>query len=68
MRPRLIVELDGSQHAENAAYDARRDAFLRANGFRILRFWNGDVVHRTESVLETIFEALHRDEMGGRFE
>lgn len=68
VRPRIIVELDGSQHAENAAYDSRRDAFLRANGFRVLRFWNGDVVHRTESVLETIFEALHRNEMDGRFE
>jgi very-short-patch-repair endonuclease len=33
-----------------------------------LRFWNGDVVHRTEAVLETIFEALNRHEMDGRFE
>ena len=64
----LIVELDGSQHADNAAYDVKRDNFLRANGFRVLRFWNADVLHRTESVLDTIFEALHREEMDGRFD
>jgi very-short-patch-repair endonuclease len=68
VRSRLIVELDGSQHAENLAFDARRDAFLRANGFRVLRFWNADVLHRTESVLDTIFEALHREDMDGRFD
>jgi very-short-patch-repair endonuclease len=68
VRSRLVIELDGSQHTENAAYDARRDDFLRANGFRVLRFWNGDVLHRTESVLDTIFEALHREQMDGRFD
>src|SRR3954471_19929207 len=36
--PKLIVELDGSQHADQSAYDARRDAFFRANGFAVLRF------------------------------
>src|SRR6476620_4365763 len=68
LKSRLIIELDGSQHAENPTYDAKRDAFLRANGFRVLRFWNADVLHRTDSVLETIFEALHREEMDGRFD
>jgi len=64
----VVVELDGSQHVENADYDAGRDAFLRSNGFRVLRFWNGDVMARLETVLETIYEALHRDEMDGRFD
>jgi adenine-specific DNA-methyltransferase len=68
LRSRLVIELDGSQHGENAAYDAKRDDFLRANGFRVLRFWNADVLHRTESVLDTIFEALHREEMDGRYD
>ena len=63
----LIVELDGSQHVDQAVYDARRDGFLRSAGFRVLRFWNGDVLHRTEQVVETIFEALHRPEMDGHF-
>ena len=68
MRPRLIVELDGSQHAERVEYDMRRDAFLQASGFRVLRFWNGDVVHRTQVVLETIYEALHNEGIEGRLD
>lgn len=63
----LIVELDGSQHVVNAPYDTNRDTFLRSNGFRILRFWNGTVIGETDAVLETIYEALHRPEMDGRF-
>jgi very-short-patch-repair endonuclease len=64
----VIVELDGSQHVDQELYDARRDAFLRTKGFRVLRFWNVDVLTRVDSVLETIFEALHRNEMDGRFD
>jgi adenine-specific DNA-methyltransferase len=64
----VVIELDGSQHVEQAAYDSRRDDFLRAKGFRVLRFWNHDVLAQTESTLETIFEALHRPEMDGRFD
>ena len=64
----VIVELDGSQHVTDAPYDANRDAFLRSTGFRVLRFWNGDVLSRTDSVVETIFEALYRSEMEGRFD
>ena len=55
---RLVVELDGSQHAESLAYDARRDRFLKSAGFRVLRFWNNEVIARPEDVLETIFAAL----------
>jgi very-short-patch-repair endonuclease len=64
----VIVELDGSQHVERSKYDARRDAFLRSEGFRVLRFWNNAVVEQTDSVLETIVEALLRMELDGRFE
>jgi adenine-specific DNA-methyltransferase len=65
---KVIVEVDGSQHVKQSNYDHRRDAFLRASGFRVLRFWNGDVVERLETVLETIREALFRQEMDGRFD
>ena len=65
---RLIVELDGSQHVLQDVYDARRDAFLRSAGYRVLRFWNADVLARTEQVVQTIFEALHRPELDGRLE
>ena len=54
---RLVVEADGAQHAESAR-DAVRDAYFAANGFRVLRFWNNDILLRTESVLEAIYQAL----------
>ena len=56
-RARLIVEADGSQHAESAA-DAKRDAWLQAQGFRVLRFWNNDVLANTKGVAEAILAAL----------
>lgn len=58
----MIVELDGLQHLDESKYDARRDAILKSNGYRVLRFWNADVLHRTEPVLETIFAAMNRAE------
>ena len=64
----VVVELDGSQHAEQFDYDLRWDSFLRSRGFRVLRFWNNDVLSRTQAVIDTIFEALHRSEMDGRFD
>ena len=63
---RIVVELDGSQHVDRLVYDERRDNFLRSAGFRVLRFWNGDVHARIENVVETIFAAMHRPEMDGR--
>jgi very-short-patch-repair endonuclease len=68
MEAKIIVELDGSQHLDGAPYDEHRDRFLRSEGFRVLRFWNGNVLGQTESVVETIFEALHRKTMDGRFD
>jgi len=64
----VVVELDGVQHVTDAPYDANRDAYLRSAGYRTLRFWNGDVLFQTDSVVETIYEALYRTEMEGRFE
>jgi very-short-patch-repair endonuclease len=54
---RLIIEADGGQHNESAA-DARRDAYLRAQGFRVLRFWNNDIFENEEGVLTSILDAL----------
>jgi very-short-patch-repair endonuclease len=64
----VIVELDGRQHLDRAPEDLHRDAFLREQGYRVLRFWNGDVLSRMNSVVDTIFEALQRSEMDGRFD
>ena len=52
--PRIIIELDGGQHAENEVYDGKRDACLRNNRFVVLRFWNNDVINNIEGVLEII--------------
>jgi very-short-patch-repair endonuclease len=53
----LVVELDGSQHLLSRT-DARRDACLRRHGFRVLRFWNDEVLLRLEDVLEAILRTL----------
>ena len=55
---RLIVEVDGGQHAEDVERDARRTSFLESQGYRVLRFWNNEVLQQTESVLTTIHEAM----------
>jgi very-short-patch-repair endonuclease len=49
---RLIVEVDGSQHNEEV--DANRTAYLQKSGYRVIRFWNNDVLARTQDVLATI--------------
>ncbi|WP_328824579.1 endonuclease domain-containing protein [Mesorhizobium neociceri] len=54
---RLIVELDGSQHAESS-YDRQRDKFMRDEGYSVLRFWNVDALKNMRSVCETILAAL----------
>ena len=54
---RLIIELDGSQHFASE-YDQIRDARLRANGYRILRFWNNEVLESLEHVLHRIAATL----------
>jgi very-short-patch-repair endonuclease len=53
---KLIVELDGSQHNEDK--DAPRTAFLEARGYRVLRFWNSDVIENRDGVFEAIRLAL----------
>ena len=54
---RLIIEADGSQHVGNA-YDKKRDAWLSSQDFRLLRFWNNDILGCPESVLTAILIAL----------
>ena len=56
-RHRLIVELDGTQHAESL-HDVRRDTWLRSQGFTVLRFWNDEIMRECDDVLETIFNAV----------
>lgn len=54
----LVVEIDGSQHLDACEYDAARTRILQARGFRVLRFWNDEVMLRTEDVLDVIWRNL----------
>ena len=55
---RLIIEVDGGQHADPDEYERRRTRCLDANGFRILRFWNNEVLENIEGVFECVAAAL----------
>jgi len=55
---RLVVEVDGGQHAIEAHRDAKRTAWLESQGFRVMRFWNNDVLGNTDAVVEAIRDAL----------
>jgi very-short-patch-repair endonuclease len=57
---RLVIELDGGQHADALAYDERRTRKMAMCGYRVLRYWNDDVFLRIEAVLEEIRRELHR--------
>jgi very-short-patch-repair endonuclease len=56
---RLVIEVDGSQHAEDQKYDNERTEKLRASGFTVLRFWNNEVLNQTDAVVEAVWSALH---------
>jgi len=60
LNPSIIIEVDGGQHAEARAYDARRDDYMRGQGFRVLRFWNNDVLGNMEGVWNTIVAELKK--------
>ena len=60
-RKKLIIELDGSQHLEQEEYDSERTSFLESKGYRILRFWNNQIMNDIEAVLRAIDYALEED-------
>lgn len=55
---RLIVEVDGGQHMDNVDYDLQRDDWLKSQNFKVLRFWNNQVLNEIGSVLEVIVKNL----------
>ena len=57
-RRKLIIELDGDQHLEQEEYDAERTAFFESKGYRVIRFWNGEVMNDIEGVMRAIDMAL----------
>ena len=55
---KLIIEIDGSQHQAQKEYDKIRTQYLNSIGFKVLRFWNNEILEQVESVVEAILQAL----------
>ncbi|KAA0272641.1 MAG: endonuclease domain-containing protein [Chloroflexi bacterium] len=62
IKKKLIVELDGGQHAEQAEYDADRTRFLESHGYKVIRFWNNDVMNDINGVIRNIQFALEENQ------
>jgi len=63
---KLVIELDGGQHAIRQSYDEVRTRFIEAQGFSMLRFWNSDALSNTDGVLRVIAERLPQSGRGAR--
>lgn len=60
VRRKLVIEVDGAPHLGQEEYDAGRTRFLESQGYRVLRFWNSEVLDHIERVLDVIREAVAR--------
>ena len=60
-KAKLIIELDGSQHLEQQEYDAERTRYLESQGYRVLRFWNHEVMKDIDGVILVILNAMERN-------
>ena len=58
----LVIEVDGGQHAKNVEADVKRSDYLKERGYRVLRFWNNEVLEESESVLSVILSSLLKDD------
>ena len=54
IKQKLIIELDGSQHLEQEKYDRERTAYLESQGYKVIRFWNNDVMNNISDVIRAI--------------
>lgn len=59
---KLIIELDGSQHLEQEEYDKERTKYLESQGYKVIRFWNNDVMKNIEGVILAIMNAMETQE------
>jgi very-short-patch-repair endonuclease len=55
---KLVIEVDGGQHAVDVAKDEARTAYLKTRGYRVIRFWNNDILERIEGVVSEIERVL----------
>ncbi len=60
MKSKLVIELDGGQHPDRLEQDLRRTAWLQSQGFKVIRFWNDEVLVRMDAVLEEILRVLQK--------
>ena len=62
---RLVIEVDGGGHNEvpQIAADKARSAYLKSRGYRVLRFWNNEVLKEIDGVMSVIYDAVHQQEM-----
>ena len=58
---RIVVEVDGGQHALQGEEDKRRSAYLKSKGYRVVRFWDNEVLKDTQAVLEAILKMIESD-------
>ena len=61
LEARLILEIDGGQHALRQDADERRTAALESRGFQVVRFWNNEVLSTTDAVLDRVLQVLAND-------
>lgn len=61
LEKKLVIELDGGQHTDQIEYDQRRTKKLEKDGFRVLRFWDNDMLNNSEDVLESIYHELLKE-------
>jgi very-short-patch-repair endonuclease len=57
-KAKLVIELDGSQHLEQEEYDQERTKYLESQGYKVIRFWNNDVLNNIEGVILAIVHAM----------
>ena len=57
LTPKIIIEVDGSQHADDLHYDEQRTKWLESLGYRVLRYWNNEVLNDLDTVLDSIWKA-----------
>lgn len=61
IKKKLIIELDGSQHVEQAEYDTERTKFLESQGYKVIRFWNNEVMNDINGVIRNIQFVLEKE-------
>ena len=64
LKPKLIIEVDGGHHQQEKEYDVERTAFLASKGFRVMRFWNHEVMNDLDAVVREIFRVAQEMRRG----